>query len=767
MNRNEFYKQLMSEYSFDAEKIRENAKRGKNARQKLRPMYLGMTAAAAAMVVTVGTLAAVNLTKNNGVSLTDSGLATLSANDRVIHAIEQLEKERGSEESKDFLVNFAAPMSPAEVQAILTGAVDGSMPVKTLYFDDGTKMTDTDGIGTVFTSGADRRITGAAVYCTGDTAAKLQNDPTVFLVESMSESDYENAAPVNISEVDTTEVTIPDNSGVILPQDKPDNSDVINTVEADTSEGLDGTVEPEATEEMDGTVESGEVLDPTEEATAEAGSGESGTDTPSTTETPVISDVPETSDTPSTSVPSETENTVPNDHPAESFPEGVTLPSNIQAIDRSVYTDADAAFFLTEDIFFVKSRNSVELYRYADGSETLICSEQITDPKIVWVAEKGGMLLVSGMSEYDTRGRLLCVNAQTEAIEDLHTEDMVMSGVLQSASYNADSKLLVLNVRENGMYYIITASWDGGIAEYIATPYESDNKLTVAAAYGETVYFTENSGTTKLYSVDGNGDVTRVSDFGQIVTVSRNLAFTHAVFTPEVSSTVGSTEVFDPESGKFISIYDSNTNGVIFGASKHSYSSGGSVYTIAGGTAVSSGGLNVTAAIDYKKSFSSKYAATASGGYVKITDSIYTAANKSALMTFSDITENSSAAIRSAANGAIGVNNVIALGECRQHGITNPDTLVECIKYYYTDSAVSKLMDRCGISSLGALHYSDGGLTPIDVSDTVLVISNESENSASGMLYIRAGSFAGKTAYRSVSVSFTKVNERWKLNSVL
>jgi len=130
MNKNEFYKQLMSEYSFDADKIRANAKRGKSARQKLQPMYVGMTAAAAALVVTVGTLAAVNLTKNNGVSLTDSGLATLSANDRVIHAIEQLEKERGSEESKDFLVTFTSPLTPAEAQAVLTGSADGSIPVR-------------------------------------------------------------------------------------------------------------------------------------------------------------------------------------------------------------------------------------------------------------------------------------------------------------------------------------------------------------------------------------------------------------------------------------------------------------------------------------------------------------------------------------------------------------------------------------------------------------------------------------------------------------
>lgn len=766
MNRNEFYKQLMSEYSFDADKIRENAKRGKNARQKLQPMYIGMTAAAAALVVTVGTLAAVNLTKDNGVSLTDSGLATLSANDRVMHAIEQLEKERGSEESKDFLVNFAAPMSPAEVQAVLTGAVDGSMPVKTLYFADGTKTTNTDSIGKVFTSGTACQITGAAVYCTGDTAAKLQSDPAVFLVESMTESDYENAAPVNISEVDTSEVTLPDNSNVVAPPEKPDSS----VSGAGTSEGLDGTVEPEVTEEMDGTSEYGE--DPgTAEAVTEEGSSEAPADTstdPSVPENPAKTDVPETTDTPSTTVPSDAENAA-SELPADKLPEGVTLPANGQALDTTLYIDADAAFFLTEDTFFVKSSSGVALYRYADGAETLICSENITDPKIVWVDENGGKLLVSGMSDYDTRGRLLCVNAQGEYIEDLRTEDMVMSGVLQSASYNADSSLLVLNVREDGRYYIITASWDGGKADYIATPYDSDNKLTVAAAYGGTVYFAENSGgTTKLYSVDQNGNVSRVNDFGQIVSVSRNLAFTHAVLTPDSGSAAGSVEVFDPESGKLIQIYGSGNSSVSFGASRHSYSCAGSVYTISGGMAANSGGLNVTAAIDYRKSFSEKYAAsTNSAGYVRITDSIYTAANKSALMTFSDITENSSAELRSVVNGAIGVNNVIALGECRQNGITKPETLVECIEYYYTNRAVSELMKRCGISTLGALHYSDGGLTAVNTSDTVLVISSNNGASASGMLYIRAGSFVGKTAYRSVSVSFTKSDGRWKLDSVI
>lgn len=783
MNRNEFYKQLMSEYSFDADKIRENAKRGKSARQKLQPMYIGMTAAAAALVVTVGTLAAVNLTKDTGVSLTDSGLATLSANDRVIHAIEQLEKERGVEESKDFLINFAAPMSPSEVQTVLTGAAEGTMPVKILYFADGTKIIDTDSIGRVFTSGGAYQITGAAVYCTGDTAAKLQDDPAVFLVEAMTESDYENAAPVDISKVDTTEVVIPDNSIVINPPEQPDSA-VSNepAATAETGDGMDGTEEPESTEEMDGTCESAETPSTTEAVTDEPASSDTGpssdaaqdapsADIPSDSGTTGETEAPGTVDTPSTTIPDQTAD-IPAEQPAVSLPEGVTLPSNVSGLDQTIYVDADTAFFLTEDTFFVKNSSRVALYRYADGNETLICSEDIADPKIVWVAENGGSLMVSGISDYETRGRLLCVNAQTGSIEDLHAEDMVMTGTLQSASYNADSRLLVMNVREDGMYYIITASCDLTYADYLATVYESSNKLTVAAAYDGVVYFAENSdGTTKLYSIDRNaiGSVSRVNDFGQIVTVSRNLAFTHAVFTPESGSAIGSTELFDPESGKLIRITYPNGSGVSFGASKHSYSCSGSVYTISGGSvSTTSSRLAASAAIDYRKSFSETYAASvSSAGYVRVTDSIYTALNKSSLMTFSDITENASAELRSAVNGAIGVNNVIALGECRQHGIQKPETLVDCIKYYYTDNGVTKLMERCEISALGALHYSSGGLTPINTSDTVLVISSESGSYASGMLYVRAGSFAGKNAYRSIGVSLTKVNGRWKLDSVL
>ena len=129
---------------------------------------------------------------------------------------------------------------------------------------------------------------------------------------------------------------------------------------------------------------------------------EESSETPADTsvpENPAGIDVPGTVDAPPATVPSEVEN-APSELPADNkLPEGVTLTANGQSLDNTLYIDADTAFFLTEDTFFVKSSSGVALYRYADGAETLICSENINDPKIVWVDENGGKLLVSGMSD--------------------------------------------------------------------------------------------------------------------------------------------------------------------------------------------------------------------------------------------------------------------------------------------------------------------------------------------------------------------------------
>lgn len=777
MNKKEFYKQLMSEYTFDADKIRENAKRGKNARQKLQPIYIGMSAAAAVCVVTVGTIAAVNLYKPGGVSLTDSGLTQLSAGDRLSKALEEIEKERGSSESKDFLVTFSSPLTPAQAQSVLTAYTDGSIPVKQLYFADGTRISGSDNVGRVFTGGDNNLITGAAVYCSGSVAAELQSDTAVFLVETMEQADFDNAAPVNIEEISTIDVTIPDAPVVSEPDNSVPTLPVTPTVptneithESIPTEELDGTAEqPSSTEEMDGTCEP-----ETEQVTDE---GQPITNEVS--DNTVIQTSDASSDTPTDSASEEVVSSDPttNEHQSvpveeeiiQTLPDGVVLPENVSSLNYNTYLDADSAFFLTDDTFFVKTNSEVALYRFNGSEESLICSEEISDAKLFWASDHGGKLMISGMSDYGTRGRILLVDGENGIITDLNAEDTVMSGTLASASFNSDSRLLVLNVRDEGKYYVcvsrITQNYTN---EYIGTPYESDNKIVMAASKGDTIYFTENAekkATLKSVNVL-TGEERTIHSFNSIPEISRNLAFTHTVFTPNDNAVIGFTEVFDPDTETLIPLY-STEGSVNFGASRHCFIDGGSCYTISGGSISETGGITALAAIEYRKSFSGSYAATVSGSTVRITNSIYSAHNKNAMLTFSDISGNASAELRQVMNNAIGINNAIAMRVCTTSGITRSQTLIDCINLYYSPAAAKKLISRCNIDTMGAFRYEPGGLNAISAADTALVINSQSGNTAGGVLYIKAGSFGGKIAYRSVNVSFLLENGCWKLDTIL
>lgn len=751
MNKNDFYKQLMSEYTFDAEKIRENAKRGKSARQKLQPMYIGMSAAAAVCVVTIGTIAAVNLGRNDGVSLTDTGLTRLSASDRLSQALEQLEQERGSAETKDYLVTFAAPLTPAQAQAVLTS--ESNIPVKQVYFSDGTKVSGAKEIEKIFTGGGSYEITGAAVFCSGSFAAQLQNDPAVFLIEVMEESDFQNAAPVNIDEIQTIEVTPPQpvvTEPVVVPPDSTDP--IIQTVETDEP-GNDGTVEPtDEPGEQAGTAEPSE----TEETTVE--------DEGLPTEEPTVPENPTVPGTdPSTEPPAEQPQEI-----IPSLPQGVTLPTAVNEETKNLYLDADSAFFLSNDVFFVKNDSSIALYLYENGSESIICSANIENAKIAWVSENGRRLMVSGVGELGNRNRLLLVSADSESIIDLGIEDIVMNSALTGIGYNADSKLLALCIKEDGMYYISTARLvSGSYLEYLDTPVSSSNKLALAACSGDMIYYTETvSGESTLYAADAStGNARLVHAFSSAPKLTRNLAFTHAVFTPDESSVIGFNEIFDPATEQFIPVTNDDT--ISFGASRHSFINGTSCYVITDGTLAADGSFSSLAAAEYRRSGSELWYAYISGGTVRISPSAYTAKNKSSLLTFSDITENASEELKQALKGAVGVNNVIALDKLSDSGIYSSDTLISCISVYYSANASQKIMTRCGISPYGALSHENGGLSAVSLNKTLLVINSQSDVSAAGQLFIEAGTFAGRTAYRSVNVTFVYENGAWKLDTLL
>ncbi len=143
MNKYDFYKELMSTYTVDTEKIKYNAKRRKLRRRNTAVIRIaaGCTAAAAAVAVTV---ASFNLFGNHdpGMDLTYTGtLSPEAAAQRVqaaesgINAVAHIKDER-----MDMYVSFESAMSKNEIM-LLFSAVDqyGDINLRLLYSQDGTK----------------------------------------------------------------------------------------------------------------------------------------------------------------------------------------------------------------------------------------------------------------------------------------------------------------------------------------------------------------------------------------------------------------------------------------------------------------------------------------------------------------------------------------------------------------------------------------------------------------------------------------------------
>lgn len=753
MNRNDFYRQLMSEYSFDSEKIKSNARKGRFARQKAIPLYVGITAAAAVCTVVVGTAVAVFVGGRDGVSLvTSEGRAWLSADERLSRALEDIQRNENSTERREVLVSFTAAYSPAQAREILTG-YSGSVLVKQVYFDDGTKAVGEDAVRAAF-SGS-KLITGAVINCEGALMKTIEGDIRVLTVEEITDADLSVITPINSTGSESVDVPAPDDVTPIpdytpapdangAAADDPDDGTVEDTFE--TTDGTDGTEESAESTEQAGTADNEESFDAPE--TSEPAVTEPPVTQPPATEQPV-------QEQPDAVVPAQ----------PDRLPDGVTLPENPEKFAYDAYIEADSAFFLTDNVFFVKAGDEIALYSYENGTESLIASESCKDAKICWISGQGGRLMVSAVGDEGRRSRLLMADAESGEITDLHAEDAVMDGTLAGVGYNESADILVMNIREQGVYYVCTARLNGGTQpEYIATCFESQAKVVPLAAQGGSVYLAVTDGQlTQIYRCGiAGGTAQLIKTFDSSPVISKNLAFTHAVFAPSELAVTGFTEIFDPATESFIRT-DLFNETVSFGAAAHSFYAGGSCYTISGGAISATEALSELAKIEYRKSGSALYAAAVSGGRVRITESAY---GKTGIV-LGERADVAPVELRTAADTAIALNNALALGTCSESGIYSQETLLSAINACYSKSAAARLKERCGISEYGALRYNGTSLAAVRVVDTSLVIDGSDGASAQGTLYIRAGSYCGKSGWYAYAVSFVKENGSWKLDCIL
>ncbi len=762
MNKNDFYKQLMSEYAFDAEKIRENAKKGRFAKQKISPIAIGLTAAVAAVTVTVGTVAVSMIDDRQGVDLVgnNTALSALSPSERIQNAIEQQTKLQDSDELQNVFVTFAQPISPDAVKAVLTTYTDDNIPVKAVYLSDGSRISGSDEVAAVFSS--DKMIIGVYIECAGAVMVQLQQDASVALVEIMAESDFDSVIPINPEDVETIEITIPDNNEADIPvQDEVPSTpvtggDIItDTADSNPVDILPETIESqplftdEVTEDIDVTEES-EVLPDTAESTV-------------TEDAPVTEEaIPETEDAPVV--------TEPVKPVIQQLPEGVTLPKAPDAFSyETEYIDADLAYFITDNVYFARTDETISLYEFNGTVSTLVTSMDCREAKTHWIAENGGRMLITSVGENGNRNKLWLVDSYSGTISDLSAEEIVMDGAIADIGYNADSKTVMLVIKEYGTYYTYAmAMQSGGSMSYINNVFETEGKTTLLSFSGSTVYLAVHDGTlTQIHAVDINTCDSRIiKTYDSKPVISNNLAFTLGVIQPSESALTGVTEIFDPVTESFIKTDLFNEN-LSFGVSRDHFAANGNYYAVTGGAVTSSGGILAIAQIDYKKSLSGLYTATAENGFVSIAESAYSDRNISGMLNFGHITSSGDADFIHAVKGAIGMNNALVMGVCGECGIHSQAKLLECLPVYYSANAVATLKKLCNISDFGTLEYSDGGLTAIDADKIELVINSNNGTTASGVLYIKAGVFGGKTAYRSMNISFVLENNSWRVDTII
>ncbi len=748
MNKRDFYKELMSEYTFDKEKILANAKKGKMAGRKPLPLYIGMTAAAAVVITVSGVLIASHIQDDSGVVLNPNGtIMELTPEERVKNALKQLRENQDSTETHDVLVSFSSPLAPPQAQGVLTCQSDIS--VRMLIMEDDSRVITEDGIAAVFNGGT-QKISGAVVYCAGYQMAQIDASEFVDLVEILSQEDLadlmtikpvvtvpDSVKPDNTTDSDNSSLGVDTPNVPVVGVDDdpkaPEDGDKTGDGETSAPENPDNVGDPEYPD------------DPNNTGDPENPDNTSNPENPDKTEKPGASVRPNDPVTPPENpnvpvVPEEPSINTPK------LPDGVALPESAAAKSSYITDDigAERAYFLTEDVFFVKTKNALRLYKWDGRAEKLVAEQSASDVKICWISENGGRLMVTSV-ENGVRSKMYIVDATNCTINDMKVEDILGGGKISSAAYNETLDVLALCVNYDGSSDIIVANLSGYQAanETLVASGLSEGAALMAASNG-AVYFSnlttsKNGAGTTIYKY-AEGAVTEAKKLDGAYVAVTNSAFTHAIMVG-----LSGSYVFDPATLNMISLQSDKT--MSFGVSAHSLACNGGYFTISGGQLVADESFTTISKIDFMRSFSTKYAAAVSNGSVRIIPSSYTDKIMAQGVTFVQPSENASPEARAAVNSAIGVINAIADGKADKCGIDTAEKLSQTIDACFTDTAAAELKTKCGITD-GSLNYNSGSLTAITVADTVLVMQ-DNEN---GTLFVKAGTFDGRTGYLTISV---------------
>jgi len=136
VNKHDFYKEIMSQYTFDEEKILKNAKRASSASFLARnSKWLPLVSAACLLITAVAVILPMALNDDGGFVTPPPVSHTASAEDRMLYMADIIRAGGITNEKKEIYLSFEEAMTPDELNAVLSDVAseDGSLELLALW----------------------------------------------------------------------------------------------------------------------------------------------------------------------------------------------------------------------------------------------------------------------------------------------------------------------------------------------------------------------------------------------------------------------------------------------------------------------------------------------------------------------------------------------------------------------------------------------------------------------------------------------------------
>ncbi len=246
MDKREFYKQLMENYTIDTEKVKCNAKRRyrNQSTGRLHKWTVGIAACTAVAAVAAITVVSINsLPNRSGVDITDSSIE--SAMERLRAADQRYLALSAEQETMDIYVSFSKDLSRNEILMAFSALEDFSdIKISYLYMEKGKRYENSEN-----TDGS-LQFRGAKITAPTHLYNDLKELKAIAYLEPVEGSEYndDTFVPIvippevmnnTVSTDQTFEIPLPENT---LPPETVDTSSGEVTAEPETEDSVTSEV---------------------------------------------------------------------------------------------------------------------------------------------------------------------------------------------------------------------------------------------------------------------------------------------------------------------------------------------------------------------------------------------------------------------------------------------------------------------------------------------------------------------------------------------